>query len=63
MVIIHSILQFFFVGNVIDLMALTLKERKWRKLTITIIILLAIFTLLTFILFILGITGIIINGS
>lgn len=63
MVIIHSILQFFFVADVIDLMVLTLKERKWKRLTITIIILLAVFALLTLILLILGITGIIIHGS
>ncbi|MDE6433682.1 MAG: hypothetical protein K2L07_05575 [Lachnospiraceae bacterium] len=63
MVVIHSILQFFFVVDVIDLMVLTLKERKWRKLTITIIILMAIFALLMLILLILGITGSITHGS
>lgn len=63
MVVIHSILQFFFVVDVIDLMILTLKERKWKKLTITIIILLAIFALLMLIFLILGITGIITHGS
>lgn len=59
MAIIHSLLQFFFVVDVIDVMVLTLKERKWIKLTITIIILLAILVLLMLILLILSIIGII----
>ena len=37
------ILQFFFVADVISVMVLTLKEKRWRKLTLTVIILLAIF--------------------
>lgn len=55
MVVLHSLLQYFFVADVIDLMILTLKERKWKKLTIAVIILLAIFALLMLILLILGI--------
>ena len=37
------ILQFFFVADVISVMVLTLKEKRWRKLTLTVIILLALF--------------------
>src|SRR5699024_931187 len=37
------ILQFLFVADVISVMVLTLKEKRWRKLTLTVIILLAIF--------------------
>lgn len=55
MVILHSLLQFFFV---VDVMVLTLKERKWKKLTITVIILLGIFVLLMLILLVLAIIGI-----
>lgn len=58
MVIIYSLLQFFFVFDVIAVMVMTLKERKWKKLTITIIILLIILILLTIILLGLGIKGI-----
>lgn len=58
MVILHSLLQFFFVVDVIDVMVLTLKERKWKKLTITVIILLGIFILLMLILLVLAIIGI-----
>lgn len=58
MVIIHSLLQFFLVFDVIDVMVLTLKERRWKKLTITIIILLAAFALLIVLLLVLGIIGV-----
>ncbi|MCM1180345.1 MAG: hypothetical protein NC347_08830 [Clostridium sp.] len=50
MVIIHSLTQFFFVVDVIDVMVLTMKEHKWKKLTITVMILLAILTLLLLVL-------------
>lgn len=39
MAVIHSLLQFFFVLDVFDVMYLTLKERKWKKLTLAILIL------------------------
>lgn len=53
---IHSILQFFFFLDVIDVMFLTLKERKWKKLTIFII---SVFVIFIALLIILGIIGII----
>lgn len=57
MVVLHSLLQYFFVFDVIDVMILTLKEHKWKKLTITIIILLSIFAVLIMLLLVLGIHG------
>lgn len=38
--VVSGILQFFFVFDVISVMILALKERRWRKLTIAIIVLL-----------------------
>lgn len=40
--IVHTIFQFFFVIDVVDVMFLALREKKWKKLTIGIIVLLAI---------------------
>lgn len=56
-VILHSILQFFFTLDVIDIMFLTFKERRWKKLTIAIVALFAIALLLLLILTALGIAG------
>ena len=55
MVVIHSILQFFFTLDVIDVMILSRKEGKWKKLTVFIIILLAVLATLFLIFGILGI--------
>lgn len=55
MTAIHIILQFSFTLDVIDVMYLTLKEHKWKKLTIFFIILLAIGAILLLLLIILGI--------
>lgn len=41
-VVVHSILQFFFTVDVIDVMVLTLRERRWVKLTVGVILLLVI---------------------
>lgn len=60
---IHIILQFFFTLDVIDVMFLTLKEHKWKKLTIFIIILLAVGAILLFVLIVLGIAGILMKGN
>lgn len=40
--ILHTIFQFFFVIDVVDVMFLALREKKWGKLTIGIIVVLAI---------------------
>lgn len=50
MVVIHTILQFFFTLDVIDVMILTIKERKWKKFTIFIIILFAVAMITVFVL-------------
>lgn len=42
MTVLHIVLQFFFGIDVIDVMFLTLTERRWKKLTIGIIIFLII---------------------
>lgn len=42
MTIFHSLLQFFFTIDVIDVMILTWRENRWRKLTMGIIMLLAL---------------------
>lgn len=42
MAILHTILQFFFVIDVVDIMYLAIREKKWKKLTISIIVALAI---------------------
>lgn len=39
---LHTILQFFFTVDVIDVMILTWKEHRWRKLTIAIIVILSL---------------------
>lgn len=39
-VVVHSILQFFFTMDVIDVMVLTFREQRWVKLTIGVILLL-----------------------
>lgn len=39
MAILHGFLQFFFTVDVIDVMVLTFRERKWRKLTIAVLVL------------------------
>lgn len=54
MAVLHSIFQFFFTLDVIDVMVLTMKERKWRRLTISIIILLAVAVMILIIRFIMG---------
>ena len=56
--ILHIILQFFFTLDVIDIMFLTFKERRWKKLTIFIIILLVTAILLLGTLIVLGISRI-----
>ena len=56
--ILHGILQFFFALDVIDIMCLTFKERRWKKLTIFLIILLIAAILLLCLLLVLGIIGI-----
>ena len=56
--ILHAILQFFFALDVIDIMCLTFKERRWKKLTIFLIILLIAAILLLCLLLVLGIIGI-----
>lgn len=63
MIAIHVILQFFFTLDVIDVMVLTLKEHKWKKLTIFIIILLAVGAILLVVLMVLGIVGILMKGN
>lgn len=40
--IIHTIFQFFFMIDVVDVMFLALREKKWKKLTISIIIALVV---------------------
>lgn len=55
---LHTILQFFFTLDVIDIMCLTFKEHRWIKLTIFIIILLIAAILLLGFLMVLGIIGI-----
>lgn len=52
--VLHSILQFFFFIDVFDVMYLTFKEGKWKKLTITLLILLLIAIVLVFLLFAFG---------
>ncbi len=49
--VIHALLQFFFFLDVFDVMYLTLKEGKWKKLTITLLSLMAI-TLIGFFIFV-----------
>lgn len=61
--ILHAILQFFFTLDVIDIMCLTFKERRWKKLTVFIIILLIAAILLLGILTALGIIGIITQAN
>lgn len=63
MTAIHIILQFFFTLDVIDVMYLTLKEHKWKKLTTFLIILLAVGAILLLLLIVLGIARILINGN
>lgn len=41
-VVLHSILQFFFTADVIDVMILAWKEKKCRKLTVTVFVLFAV---------------------
>lgn len=63
MVILHTILQFFFTLDVMDVMFLALKEHRWKKLTISIIVLFAVLIFLFFVLIALGIAGIITSGG
>lgn len=56
--ILHTILQFFFTLDVIDIMFLAFKEHRWKKLTIFIIVLLIILVLLFLTLIALGTAGI-----
>lgn len=58
MTVLHIILQFFFVIDVFDVMFLTIREKKWRKLTIGIIVLLVICTVIISVRVLLGIFGI-----
>lgn len=53
---VHSILQFFFFLDVVDIMFLTLKERRWKKLTIFII---SVFVILIVLVLFLGVVGLI----
>lgn len=55
MVAIHSILQFFFMADVFDVMYLTLKEKKWKKLTITLLVLMITAIIALFVLLVYGI--------
>lgn len=57
MAVLHSVLQFFFTLDVIDVMILTLKERKWKKLTIGIIVLLTTAIILLFVWIVVKIAG------
>lgn len=63
MLIVHVILQFFFFVDVIDVMFLTLKARKWKKLTLTLIVLCVIPALVLLVLIIWKATGIFLNAS
>lgn len=51
MAVLHSILQFFFFIDIFDIMYLTFKENKWKKLTIILLVLLLIAAVLVFLLF------------
>lgn len=62
MIAIHIILQFFFTLDVIDVMILTLRERRWKKLTICIIIALAVVIILFLFLIVWGLAGILMKG-
>lgn len=55
MTILHSVCQFFFFLDVFDVMYLTLKERKWKKLTITLLVLMVVAVILFFLLLLIGI--------
>lgn len=55
--ILHIILQFFFALDVIDIMCLTFKEHRWKKLTIFLILLLISAILLLSVLIVVGIIG------
>lgn len=46
--VVHGILQFFFFADVVDVMFLTLRARKWKKLTITLIVICVISALAFF---------------
>lgn len=59
MAVLHGILQFFFTVDVIDVMILTWKERRWRKLTIAIIVILSLAILAVLILILLFALGLI----
>lgn len=50
MPVLHTVCQFFFFLDVFDVMYLAFKERKCRKLTITLLILLAVAVLVFFLL-------------
>lgn len=58
MAFLHSLLQFFFMLDVFDVMYLTLKERKWKKLTITILIL----TVIGIIIFIISLVSVLLRA-
>lgn len=47
--IIHAILQFFFMADVFDVMYLTLREKKWTKLTLTLLVMLAVMMITAFV--------------
>lgn len=59
MAVIHAVLQFFFMADVFDVMYLTLKEKKWKKLTITLLVLMATVIILLFVLLVFGLVKLI----
>lgn len=61
MTILHILLQFFFLIDVLDVMFLTLREGKWKKITIGIVLLSAICIAILLIRIVLGIFGILSN--
>lgn len=60
-VIFHTILQFFFVLDVLDIMFLTFRERRWKKLTIFVIVVLAAAVILCLIVLLANIVGVFVS--
>lgn len=57
MAVFHCILQFFFTLDVIDVMVLSFKEGKWRKLIVCMIVLTILILIFLFLLIVLGIAS------
>lgn len=55
MAVLHGVLQFFFMADVFDVMYLTLREKKWTKLTITLLVLMGTVLIVLFVLLVFGI--------